>query len=264
MKWMNRYNVVVMKNTYLLADIGNTSYDLAKYDGSIISTKKIFLSKKEELERYISSIKDEIGFAMISSVNHNGLLDLVECLKKQEIPYEKISPYVMDDFCAEHGYKVDNTSYLGTDLFCDIIAVDDLPAIIIDLGTVGKILFIDENKVFHGASIFPDIEQFAKMMDMSTDLLEESALRENPPLVSLKTGECISSGAINGMSALVDGMVNRIMKEYPQSKPYHIYLTGGCSPMIEKTLKEHHLSSFIKAPNLCLYGIAKILEDRKK
>ncbi len=262
MKRSNRYNDVIMNKTYLLADIGNTAFDLALYDGEIHPTKKMLLSKTAELDKYISSIKDEVDFAMISSVNHKGLVDIAECLDRYKIRHEKISSYVMDNFCSQHNYKVDNTSYLGTDLFCDFIGAEEEPSIVIDLGTVGKIIFVDENKVFHGAAIFPDVEQFTSMMDMSTDMLSASALQENPPLVSLKTGECISSGAINGMAALVGGLVKRIMEENPQSKPYHIYLTGGCCTLIEKQLREHYLPSFTYDPQLCLKGIARILKDK--
>lgn len=250
--------------TSLLIDIGNTSFDIAMYDIKIISTKKISLKNDCELEDYIKNNQNDISFCMISSVNHQGLNLLVKILNQYKIPYETITPEIMDDFCLKYNYKVTNTSYLGADLFCDIIAIDTSPIIVIDLGTVGKILFLDENKVFHGAAIFPDIEQYAKIMDASTDLLKEYALKENPPIVSLKTDECISSGALNGMSCLILGMIEKIKKEYHLNNDCHIYLTGGCSRYIKSNLINEESHQIIYEPDLCLKGIQRIFNERKR
>jgi pantothenate kinase type III len=253
-----------MKDTYLLSDIGNTSYDFGLYFDGIEKTIKISLGDTKQLNDFIGSIRTDIKYCMISSVNHHGLENLLNTLDSQSIPHGEVTPGIMDDFCKKKGYDVENTSYLGSDLFCDIIAPEKGGVIIIDLGTVGKILFLDENKKFHGASIFPDIQQFAMMTNSSTDLLNESLIDPNPPLVSLKTKECISSGAIHGMCALVSGLVKRINQEYHHQSPYSLYLTGGCSNMIKNHLKDYDIGEFIYDPTLCLKGVAKLMKESLK
>ncbi len=254
------YNCFAMKEKILLADIGNTSIDFAFYDEEILSgITKIKIDEKDSILEFLSKNCVHIARCLISSVNHKGLSLILEEIKKKEIPYEMIDSSFMDEYAKKHGYTIKNTAYLGSDLFCDIIAREKTPQIIVDLGTVGKILYLDEKKVFHGASIFPDIQMFLKMMNQGTDLLKETFLKENPPLVSLKTDECMSSGTIYGMASLVSGMTNRIVKEYHLKKPM-ILLTGGYSPFIKDTLKDFQMPDFQYVENLCLEGMIRLIK----
>jgi type III pantothenate kinase len=248
-----------MKETYLIADIGNTTIDLALYDGLGIEKVKITNQNQKQIEEQLTKWKgNNIQSCLISSVNKEGSENLILSLNQQEIPFEIITPKMMDDFANQYGYTITNTSYLGTDLFCDIIAKEEVPQIIIDLGTVGKILYLDRDKIFHGCAIFPDIRRIPQMLEQSTDLLENYGLSKNPPLVSLKTEECISSGAINGVACLVVSMVKQIKKKY-DAFDSQIILTGGDSHYVSALLEDFGLEDVIYDPDLSIKGMIRLL-----
>lgn len=248
-----------MNKQILLVDIGNTTFDFDLLNGDNHFYEKIKITEKEKLITYIKSIKNNLSDVFISSVNKSGKETLTTILSTEKIKYTLITPSIMKEYALANKYNISNTDYLGCDLFCDVIAPNCDNCIIIDLGTVGKILLLDKNKDFKGASIFPDIEQFPKMMDASTDLLKNLSLNENPPTVSLKTDECISSGSILGMCALISGLIHRIENEY-SLKNEPIYLTGGCSNYIEKFLPQFQINNLILDKHLCLKGIQRIKE----
>lgn len=254
------YNCFAMKEKILLADIGNTSIDFAFYENeNLFGIRKIKIQEKDEILGFLSENLHDISRCLISSVNRKGLSLLLDAIKKEEIPYRVIDSILMDEYCKKYGYTIKNTAYLGSDLFLDVIAREEAPQIIIDLGTVGKILYLDEKKVFHGASIFPDIQMFMKMMNQGTEQLNETILKENPPLVSLKTDECMSSGTIYGMASLVSGMAKRILEEYHLEK-CTILLTGGYAPFIKEVLKEFHMPDFEYIEDLCLEGMIRLIK----
>lgn len=248
----------MMKDRYLLADIGNTSIDVAVFQKELEDVSKFTSEEEEKLENYLSLHKNLKG-VLISSVNHKNLDLLLSHLKKEAIPFHVITPSDMEKYALKHGYTIRNTAYLGCDLFCDVIAMETRENITIDLGTVGKILYLDRQKVFYGASIFPDISQFPKMMDFSTDLLKGLSLKDNPPVVSLKTEECISSGAVYGILGTIHEVVSKIKEIYSPENP-KVYLTGGNASRIKDLLlKEDPSIEYV--PNLPLKGVARILSD---
>ncbi len=247
-----------MKNKHLLCDIGNTSFDFCFLDGKYKIFKKFRSDEEDKISLFIQEIHSEDLFCLISSVNHKNLSFLLGILKEYKIKNSLLSPSLMKEYAINHGYTISNTDYLGGDLYCDVIAAKKSPSIIIDLGTVGKILFLDKGKIFRGAAIFPDIQQFPAIMDSSTDLLKGYGLKMRPPLVSLKTEECISSGAINGMCGLISGYISQLKKEY-QLSDVDILLTGGAGFYIAETLKLYVKEEFQFIPYLCLDGLEKIL-----
>lgn len=248
-----------MKNKHLLCDIGNTSFDFCFLDGKDSIYKKFRSDEEDKISLFIKEIHSEDLFCLISSVNHKNLSFLLKILEENKIKNLVLSPALMKEYAIKHGYIISNTEYLGGDLYCDVIATKSSPSIIIDLGTVGKILFLDKNNLFRGAAIFPDIQQFPAIMDTSTDLLKGYGLKMRPPLVSLKTEECISSGAINGMCGLISGYISQLKKEYRLNEA-NIILTGGASFYIAETLKQYVKEEFKCIPYLCLDGLKKILD----
>lgn len=248
-----------MNEMFLLADIGNTTIDIAPYyDTKLIKKEKIFINDITKIEEYIISLQPSlIKKCLISSVNNTGKTNLITILDKYKIAYSCITPDIIDKYSKMNNLIITNSSYLGADLFCDVIASGN-NSIIIDLGTVGKIIFIDKNGLFHGCMIFPDIVQFPLMMGQSTDLLKAYDISTNPPIVSLKTEECMSSGAINGVASLVAGVTNKIKEEY-NCLDATVYLTGGNSYLIKNILKDYNLKEFIFDLDLSLKGLLKLI-----
>jgi pantothenate kinase, type III len=237
---MKKQEMTDFSNT-LFADIGNTSIDTLFLSKGQILFEKISGKDTHALEEYLQKIYNHSSLdrLIITSVNRISLNQFLDAVKKHatNLDIHLIQRNDMELYCKEHHLKVDNLDILGSDLLCDIISKDNKAGqIIIDLGTASKILFLDSNNYFHGCQIFPSLLSFPKVLNASTDLLGDNALTDMPPLVSLKTQECISSGAINGVSALIASMIQAIKKEY-DCPNCDIYLTGGNAKYILNTLK---------------------------
>lgn len=246
-------------NTVLYADIGNSTIDFLLVNGNSFSVEKVRTRSKDDIFDYIGKMED-IHEAYISSVNSSGLQSLKEALA-HKFPHCRIffiDQKAMKEYASSHGIKVDNIDILGSDLFCDIVSEDnETGMIVIDLGTASKILYLDKNFCFKGCQIFPGLSSFSEILHAKTDLLKDSPIIINPPLVSLKTEECISSGVINGVSSLISGMVQAIKKEN-DNKDAKVILTGGNSYLIKDTLKTWMKDDFIYDVYHTLKGLVRI------
>ena len=245
-----------MKNNFLFADIGNTNIDFLFQKGEEYLPQKILSTKKEELIHYLDSL-DFVKECYISSVDRVACECLISCLKEKEIPYQVIDSNVIKEFAANNGYVIENADILGADLFCDALCRDtDKGLIVVDLGTANKILYLDSKKRLNGGCIFPGITFFPETLHMSTDLLGLYSLERAPKLVSLDTSECISSGAINGIAALIAGMVHQIKKEY-ECPDALVVLTGGNGYLIKDVLPRFGLEDFETDINAVHEGLAR-------
>lgn len=246
-------------NIVLYADIGNSTIDFLLANGNSFSVEKVRTRSKDDIFDYIGKMED-IHEAYISSVNSSGLQSLKEALA-HKFPHCRIffiDQKAMKEYASSHGIKVDNIDILGSDLFCDIVSEDnETGMIVVDLGTASKILYLDKNFCFKGCQIFPGLSSFSEILHAKTDLLKDSPIIINPPLVSLKTEECISSGVINGVSSLISGMVQAIKKEY-DNKDAKVILTGGNSYLIKDTLKTWMKDDFIYDVYHTLKGLVRI------
>lgn len=236
---------------YLFADIGNSTIDFLSFDEEKIETKKIDTHNRESILSYLSNFQDKQRLSVtISSVNSDGLNAIRDFLSSYqgEKKLFLLSPESRESYAKANRLKVENVSFLGSDLFCDIIAEENKNGqIIIDLGTASKILYLSKENIFYGCSIFPGLSSFPRTLNRTTDLLERVNLRSTPKLVSLETQECISSGTINGGASLIAGRVNARKKEY-NCEDADVYLTGGNAYLIKDNLRRFGLTGFTYDP----------------
>lgn len=250
-----------MKNTLYL-DIGNTTVDILSVTAEGRTYSKISSADTVALENALSPLKKEHGDRIyLAAVRKDTYEKLQAYLEKKGIPYQVLLPEVMASYSKAHHYRIDNVSFLGEDLFCDVIAPESTDGVIvIDLGTASKVLLLLPDKHFLGASIMPGIPSFPLALNQTTSLLKEKSVLENPPIVSLKTNECISSGAVHGMAAAISGITLRLKREYriPKAK---VYLTGGNSVYVKNELSHYGLKDVIEAPHLVLDGLEKVFSE---
>lgn len=256
-----------MNQQNIFLDIGNTAIDM-KIEGKNGTTfQKYSLEQLHPLEENLAKAhRNQPMTCYLSSVNLKASEELRSFLGKENISHFFIDSRIMEEYSRKNHYRIDNIAYLGSDLFCDIIAVENKTGlIVIDLGTATKVLYLDKDNRFQGSSILPGIRLFPKTLFQDTSLLDDYPLIPNPPLVSLKTEECISSGAILGTGYAVKGIVEELLKKAPECE---IYLTGGNMDYIKDMLKfEGH--EVRKNPHLVLDGIKKafgikVQEDERK
>lgn len=164
-------------------------------------------------------------------------------------------------FSLKNFYK--NDEKLGIDRKIDAfgaIQSNKLPCIVFDFGTAITCDLIDEKGVFLGGLIIPGPETSLR------SLLDRTALL--PKVFNLKKGtgrsygrnteECLQQGIIQAYSAMTDGLITELSKEF-KKKP-HVIITGGFSSFIGKIIR----SKAEINPAHTLESILQIYQDRKR
>ncbi|MBS7383916.1 MAG: hypothetical protein KIG79_01565, partial [Bacilli bacterium] len=84
-------------------------------------------------------------------------------------------------------------------------------------------------------------------------------LLTHPPLLSLKTEECISSGVIHGTIELLSGTVAQIKERY-QNPDCEVILTGGNAKLILEVLREKPSFEYVYDERHVIHGLVRIHE----
>lgn len=129
-----------------------------------------------------------------------------------------------------------------------------LPVITVDLGTATTFNVIRENHVFCGGAIAPGLDMGLRALSERTAQLPRLDLQIPKRTIGQNTEECILSGTIAGMAAMLDGMVQRIEAEL--GSPATLVLTGGAARFVEPLVLHPHIYD----PDLLLKGLAFLYE----
>ncbi len=142
--------------------------------------------------------------------------------------------------------RCDIPSSVGADLIATAVAAQKLytcPALIIDMGTATKMTVVDENGAFIGASIIPGVNMGLGALSEQTAQLPKISLETPAKVISKNTADCMRSGVLYGNASMVDGMIDRICREYGQE--LCVLATGGMASTIiplcnhDVTIDEH-------------------------
>ena len=241
----------------LLVDVGNSNvvFGFAKDNEIIdtfrfksltdITTDEYFLLIKTMLDKY------EIDDVIISSV----VPVITSALKKLFNKYLKKDPIIIGPG-IKTGIEliVDDPKSVGTDIICDCAGAMKRfnEAIIIDLGTATKYIYVKKNK-FLGCSIAPGVSISMKALVNNAALLPQFELITPKKIINTNTIGCMQSGVLYGSACQVDGMVDRLHKELSNNN-IPIIATGGLSKIIIP-LCNHEI---LRVENLTLYGLLEI------
>ena len=108
--------------------------------------------------------------------------------------------------------------------------------------------------VFCGGAIAPGLDMGLGALSERTAQLPRLDLQIPKRIIGRNTEECILSGTIVGMAAMLDGMVQRIEAEL--GSPATLILTGGAARFVEPLVLHPHIYD----PNLLLKGLAFLCE----
>lgn len=125
--------------------------------------------------------------------------------------------------------------------------------LVIDAGTCLKFNFITSSGEYLGGAISPGLQMRFKAMNHFTDKLPLVNMDENfNKLIGQSTEESILSGAMNGIVAETDGIIDDYKKQFPDLT---VVLTGGDTAFFAKRLKNRIFTH----PELVLIGLNEIL-----
>lgn len=228
---------------HLLIDIGNSTIVMALADaqGNITATWRFKTKKDETASFFRYELKQ--GFRKYA----------VDTTDIQKVTISSVVPEVNDDISQAisdltgilpHFFSIDDAkgiidicveapSQLGKDRLADAIGAATcygVPAIVIDFGTATTIGIIDENRHFLGGMIIPGVKTSLSALSQRASQLPAITIEKPQHMIGRNTLECMQSGILYGTSAMIDGLIEKILPTL--SGEVHLIATGGMANTI--------------------------------
>ena len=129
-------------------------------------------------------------------------------------------------------------------------------AIVVDLGTATTFDCITRDGVFLGGVIAPGVRTSAETLFRRTSKLPDTELVAPTHVIGRRTEDCIRAGVMFGNAESIDGIVRRIVAEWPRPERPLVIATGGLAELFAPLC-----STFDEVdPFLTLHGLAMAFE----
>ncbi|MCZ8517591.1 type III pantothenate kinase [Paenibacillus filicis] len=249
----------------LVVDVGNTNIVLGVYEG-----KQLLHHWRLSTNRLATA--DEYGMMMYNLFRHAGMdLDQVEGVIISSV----VPPlmFVLEQLCLKYlkkeplivgpgiktglNVRYENPKEVGADRIVNAVAAIELygsPCIVVDFGTATTFDYIDERGQYLGGAVAPGIGISTEALYRRAAKLPRIELVKPKSVVGRNTVASMQAGIIFGFAGQVDGIVERIKREYP-ARP-KVIATGGLAELIAS---ESHTIDLVN-PLLTLQGLQIIYE----
>lgn len=124
---------------------------------------------------------------------------------------------------------------VGADRVVNVLAASALypaGALVVDFGTATTFDCITSGRRFIGGVIMPGLRTMGDDLARRAAKLPATELEAPAQTIGRRTEDCIRSGVLFGAAEAVDGMVRRILAEWPEAEPPTIVATGGLAPYV--------------------------------
>ena len=234
----------------LLIDVGNTNICLTTANDGVIENKIIRIKTLHDRssDEYYLILKEMLKLDEITSVAISSVVpDVTYVLTELFVNRLNINPIVLGPKVKTGlSIKADNPREVGADLICDAVGVKDEEALIIDLGTATKYLYV-KNRSLLGVVITPGVMVSIKALVSNTALLPNVEIKVPSKVLGNNTINCMQSGATYGVASQVDGMISRIRKEVNNIN-LKVIATGGLAniivPLCDKDIEIDDMLTF--------------------
>lgn len=252
----------------LTVDVGNSEIALGGFvDETLLFVARIATTPHQTEDEYSMKIegilrlhgveRGRIEGAILSSVVPQLNRTLKNALRKLfQVEPLLVGPGIKTGLAIQ----CDAPSSVGADLICACVAVHDLygsPGLIVDIGTATKMMVLNDNGAFIGASIIPGVLMGLDALAANTAQLPNIDLGAPSRIIAKNTPDCMRSGVIFGHACMLDGMIARINEE--MEKPLSVYATGGLASII----LPHCRTAMIRDEFLVLRGLSLIYQKNK-
>ncbi len=129
---------------------------------------------------------------------------------------------------------VDQPREVGADRLCNTVAAHDRhkgPLIVVDFGTATNFDVVDGDGNYRGGVIAPGINLSLRALSMAAAKLPSVPVERPAAVIGTSTVACMQSGIFWGYVGLIEGLVERIRKEF--GSPMKVVATGGLAPLFE-------------------------------
>lgn len=226
----------------LAIDVGNTNTVFALIDGD------------ETIERWRSATIPErtadeyaVWLVQLLRLAGRGELGVIDrCIISTVVPqslfhlrnlsrrYFEIEPMVVGPQIPGVEVRIDRPSEAGADRLVGAVAgfvKYGGPLIIVDSGTATTFDIVGEDGAFEGGVIAPGINLSQKALHEAAAQLPRIAIANPGKAIGKTTVQALQSGIFFGYIGLIEGMLERIKKEYGTKMT--VVATGGVSSLFE-------------------------------
>lgn len=123
--------------------------------------------------------------------------------------------------------------------------------VVVDFGTATTFDCITQDGRFLGGVIMPGLRTSADQLTRATAKLPATELEPPTRTIGRRTEECIRAGVLFGTADAVDGLVRRILAEWPTGRKPKVVATGGLATVIVPLSKTIELAD----GDLTLHGL---------
>jgi type III pantothenate kinase len=230
----------------LALDVGNTNTVLGLYN---LEGEKPELIAHWRLTTHRAQTVDEYGVFFVKLFETRGLtpsqvthIIIASVVPPVESTLRQVCEeyFHLEPMFVEPGIKtgmpllVDNPTEMGADRLCDCLAAYERyggPCIVVDFGTATKFEVISAKGEYLGGAIAPGLGLSAEALFSRAAKLSRVDIKRPAKVIATNTVGHLQSGLYFGYIGLVDGILERILKEFDAENP-RIIATGGLARMI--------------------------------
>lgn len=250
----------------LTVDIGNTNITMGVFkNNDLIFTSRLATDRKRTADQYAVELLNVFKLHDAETTDFSGAIissvvpEVTDALKSAVLTVTGKTPQILNTDIGS-GLKVINN--INGQIGADIAAVSvgainkyPLPCFILDLGTATKIILLDETGKFIGCTISPGVGISLYALASRTSQLPTINLETPESSIGTNTIDCMKSGIVFGTAAMLDGLTERMEKDFGKEVKT-IVATGGLSKEIVKNCN----NEIIYDDNLILDGLKYIYE----
>lgn len=249
----------------LAIDIGNTNVVLGVFDKErLVENWRVGTNAQITPDEYAMIFKDLFGFAGLEFKQITGVIistvvpPLLPVMVEMSRKYFRIEPMVVThELKTGITIRYDNPKEVGADRIVNAAAAFKLfggPLIIVDFGTATTFCAVTGKGEYLGGAITPGIKISAEALFQRASKLPRVELSKPQKVIGRDTISAMQAGIVYGYAGLVDGIVERMKKEFaPDAR---VVATGGLAELVSP---ETRCIQEIK-PQLTLEGL-RLLYD---
>lgn len=228
----------------LVIDAGNSNVTLGLYRGAdLIAEWRLLTDSARTVENYGNDILELFSEADLDVQEVTGISiasvvpSLVDTLRQIGARHFQLKPFFVDHQ-TDTGLKIkyEPASSLGVDRIVDAFAAVTkygAPCVVVDFGTATTFNVINANLEYLGGAIAPGLVISAEALFNRTAQLPRVKIAKPEKAIGSSTTMSMQSGIYYGYAGLVDGLLERIIKELDDDP--RVIATGGLANLIAGT-----------------------------
>lgn len=228
----------------LVIDVGNTNTSLGVYRGSeLVAHWRLTTNRARTVDEYGVHARNlfELAGLDFQAINAIAIASVVPplnfTLKTMAETYFNLSPLFVDSE-TDTGLTIlyEPAADVGADRIVDAVAAIEkygAPCIIVDFGTATTFDVINEEAQYLGGVITPGIMISSDALFERAAKLPRVDIKRPQRVIGTSTTTAMQSGLYHGYTALVDGVLRKIVEEVGSTgKRPRVIATGGLAPLI--------------------------------